>query len=253
MKSLKFARYQMIDAIIPVKIYYMIFISVIALITTLAKIFNGSLTSSGIEFSTVIFIFIVGLNSFKSNFKFSQANNISRKSFVKGLIIAVFPVTAAMSVIDLVLNRIYNIFVPCPTSYDMIYGPYRGVRMYNELGEIIAINTNQFLNICGTIIWQFTVYSVFFIIGIFISALYYRSNKILKVVISAIPFILLVVLTSSSGFIPDSIWDGVSRFIVNALGLESNNPMMAVFSFGVLAAVFSGFIYLLTAKAVAKD
>ena len=76
-------------------------------------------TMSGMELSTVIFIFVCGLNSFKSNFYFAKSNGISRKTFIKGLLISIIPIALVMSIIDIIINRINNIFIKNPTLYDM--------------------------------------------------------------------------------------------------------------------------------------
>ena len=77
------------------------------------------MNSSGIEFSSMIFLFVLGLNSFKENFYFTQANNIPRVDYFKSLAITILPIALGMSIIDLIINRVYNIFVACPTMYDM--------------------------------------------------------------------------------------------------------------------------------------
>ena len=192
----------------------------------------------------------VGLNSFKSNFKFSLANNISRKTFTKGLILAVFPIALVMSVIDLIINRIINIFMKCPTTFDMIYGSFR---KSNLLGNSeFWVQTNDFYTLFRTIIWQFAVYSSLFILGILISLLYYRSNKFLKIVVSAVPVLLLLFISSTNAVFIDSLNINIGKFIASAFGWHSLNPYTAVLSFTVLIFAFSSLIYLLVRKAMLK-
>ncbi len=99
---------------------------------------------------------VVGLNSFRNNFKFSQANNVSRITFFKGLIISILVVALFMSLIDIIINRLYNVFVSCPMNFDMIYGILQ---------------------------WMFSAYSTIIIMGILISLVYYKSSKPVKVII----------------------------------------------------------------------
>ena len=90
-------------------IYYSIFITVCVTSALLSK--NGNISSSGIELSSVIFIFVAGLNLFKENFYFMKSNNVSRKDFIYGTALSMIPVVVVMSIIDIILNRIYNIFI----------------------------------------------------------------------------------------------------------------------------------------------
>ena len=88
-------------------IYYFIFICVIIGLMVVSR---GIITMSGIEVSTIIFLFVCGLNSFKSNFYFAKSNGISRKIFIEGLLISSIPIALVMSIIDIIINRISNIF-----------------------------------------------------------------------------------------------------------------------------------------------
>ena len=110
MKSLKVARMNIEGVMKSAIIYYGAFIFILMVLISL-YIFGGRVTMSGIEVSTVIFLFVCGLNSFKSNFYFAKGNGISRKIFIKGLLISSIPIALVMSIIDIIINRINNIFI----------------------------------------------------------------------------------------------------------------------------------------------
>ena len=204
--------------------------------------------------TSAIFLFIAGLNSFKNSFKFSQTNNSSRKTFFKGIIISIFPITLAMSIIDVIINRVYNLFVLSPMNYDMIYSSFRDTGMWNTNNTgFVWTQANNVSSLLGTIIWLFAVYSVFFLIGIFISLIYYRSNKLLKVIISVILIMLLMLSYNIYRLLPVSFWIAMGKWISFAFGWQSRNPYMAVASFTVIGIICAGFIYLLIRKAVAKE
>ncbi|WP_010250388.1 hypothetical protein [Acetivibrio cellulolyticus] len=245
MKELKVAKYQIFNTINSIMIFYAIFITVIVFLGVLTRTIEGS-SSSGLEVSTIIFLLVAGLNSFKSNFKLMQANNVSRKVFVKGLLIGVFPITLAMSLIDLIINRVYNIFINCPTIFDMIYGNFRGLREG-------WMQSNNIQTLFGTVIWQFAVYSAVFIFGILVSLCYYRSNKKLKVLISIVPAMLVVFSANINQILLAALNINIGEIFASALGLQSQNPYLAVFSFAVLGILFSIAIYLLTRKAIIKE
>ncbi|MFZ5987579.1 MAG: hypothetical protein ACOYWZ_10715 [Bacillota bacterium] len=254
MKSLKIAKFQILDTIRPIGIFYGIFLIVIMFLAVSNVRSGGNISSSGIEMASAVFLLIAGLNSFKSNFRFSQANNISRKALFKGLILAVFPIAFAMSVIDLIINRVYNVFVNCPTNFDTIYGSYRdtGMRDWNT-GSFVWTQANDIYTLLSTIIWNFAVYSMIFLLGILITLVYYRSNTIMKVIVSIIPTIVITLTYNIFTMLPASFRNSIGSFITGAFGWQSRNPYMAVLSFGVLGVIFTGLIYLLTKKAVVKE
>ena len=186
MKTLKISKYHIYQTMKSVKGFYTIFISVIIFLYIISSYQGGSVSSSGLEISTIIFLFVAGLNSFKSNFKFSQANNVSRKTFFKGLFIGILPITISMSIIDLIVNRTYNIFVKCPTIYDMVYGSYR-MATYNIDNWV---QSNGIATLAATFTWQFAFYTMVFLgrdIGV---AHILKSNTLMKVIVSIILFLL---------------------------------------------------------------
>jgi hypothetical protein len=248
MRTLKISKYHIYQTMKSVKGFYTIFISVIIFLYIISSYQGGSVSSSGLEISTIIFLFIAGLNSFKSNFKFSQANNVSRKTFFKGLFIGILPITISMSIIDLIVNRTYNIFVKCPTIYDMVYGSYR-MATYNIDNWV---QSNGIATLAATFTWQFAFYTMVFWAGILVSLIYYRSNTLMKVIVSIIPVFLLSFSNTIVNLLNPFI-DEIGEFIITAFGLQSQNSYMAVLSFLVIALILAGFVYLLTRKAIVKE
>ncbi|TYQ16711.1 UNVERIFIED_CONTAM: hypothetical protein Cloal_3279 [Acetivibrio alkalicellulosi] len=250
MKWLKFAKYQIAEILPSVRNFYLIFLAIIIFITIISR---SNSNFSGIDFASVVFIFIAGLNSFRSSFNFALANNISRKVFLKGMIVAIFPITITMSLIDLIINRVSNIFVPNPNNFDMIYGAYRDIDKRNIIRSLDWMPQNDVTTLLGTILWQFALYSTVFLLGVLITLIYYRISKPFKILVSVSPVILIVLNISIKGMLPESFGKGLSNFAVAAFGFETQNPFIAVLSFGVIGLVFSTFIYLLTRRAVIKE
>lgn len=246
MKSLKIAKYEFFEILQSMKVYYAIVMAVYTLLTIVSLKTNGETTSSGLEFSTIVFLFIAGLNSVKGSFKFSLGNNITRKTFFKGLVLSSLPIGALMAVLDIILNRIYNLFVDCPTIYDMIYQKAFGTSIWTQSNSIGTLFSTGFFLVF--------LYSMIFVLGIFVNMLYYRSNKVLKVVISVVPFVLLMFFSNANQqLVPQSFWSSFGNFLSKVFGIESHNSYMASFSFIVIAAGISGLIYLLGRRAIIKD
>ena len=247
MKTLKVAKYQISSSIGPIKIYYFIYLFVLLFFSVTIATSDGRASSSGLDFSTMIFLFVAGLNSFKSTFLLAQANNISRKAFFKGIIIAVFPITLTMTIIEFTINRVQNIFAKCANLYDMIYGNFR----YFE-SSVNWTQSNDLKTIFATIIWQFAIFSSIFILGILISLCYYRSNKIMKVVISVVPVLLLGFSYNINNIFLKVFNINIANIISSAFGLQSQNPFIAILSLTILMIMFSSLIYLLIKRAVIK-
>ena len=77
--------------------YFVIYVLIILSSTHFVRI-------SGLEFATIIFIFIVGLNWFKESFKILIQNGVSRLTQYKAMTISAVILATGLSIID-VINR----------------------------------------------------------------------------------------------------------------------------------------------------
>lgn len=254
MKSLKLAKFHIRMMLPSTMIYYMFFIMAITFLAATNSNSGQNFSSSGLEFSTVIFLFVMGLNAFKENFNFAQANNLSRKTFWGGLVLAILPIAFLMSTIDLVLNRIYNVFVPSPTNYDMFYSSYRdtGVFDWNTM-QYVWEQSNSLSTLFSTVLWQFAAYVFFTLLGIVITMIYFRSNNLLKIIVSLTPVAFIILLRSFIGFLPGTWVRSMATFLPAAFGWESRNPYMAVLTFLLISVFLSGCFYLLLRRAEARE
>ena len=250
MKSLKVAKMNIENVMKSAVIYYSIFIVIIIGLCTINYINNINSTMSGLEFATIIFLFVCGLNSFKSNFYFVKSNGVSRKTFIKGLLISSLPIALSMSIIDIVINRLNNIFVKNPTLYDMAYGNLVGV-----IGDIYNggwIQSNSFSTIINTILFQFTFCLLAYIVGIVINMIYYRSNRYVKVLVSVIP-IAFIIFSSNLYMINFTLMMQINEFFDYIFGFNPVNVFACILTFLVGCVVLSGIAFLLIRKAVIKE
>lgn len=254
MKTLKLANFHIRMMLPSAMIYYMIFITIITFLAASNSGSGQNFSSSGLELSTAIFLFVMGLNAFRENFNFSQANNLSRKTFWSGLLMSILPIAFLMSIIDLIINRIYNVFVPSPTNFDMIYGTYRDTGMFDwNAMQYIWVQNNSYFTLISTVIWQFSVYVLFFILGVVITMIYFRSSNLLKIIVSLTPVALLVLLRNIIGLLPNTWIRGLGYFIPTAFGWHSRNPYMAIFTLLLLSLFMTGCFYILLRRAEAKE
>lgn len=247
MKSLKIARMNIEGIMKATIIYYFIFVCVII---ALIAISSGIITISGVEISTAIFLFVCGLNSFKSNFYFAKSNGISRKTFIKGLLISSVPIALVMSIIDIIINRVNNIFIKNPTLYDMSYGELVG-----HIGIVYESNwiqSNSLVTIFNTILFQFSLCLLAYVIGIVINMIYYRANKYVKVLLSAIP-VAFIILKGNLSMRNPSLTLRINEFTNYIFGFNPSNVFACITTFLVFTVVLSGIAFLLIRKAVIKE
>lgn len=250
MKSLKIAKMNIQAVMKSAMIYYLIVI-VIGITICISNYADGvNITMSGIEFATVIFLFVCGLNSFKSNFYFAKSNGVSRSSFIKGLLISSVPIALVMSIIDIIINRLNNIIINNPTLYDMSYGNL--VDGMNSVYNGVWVQSNSFTTIINTILFQFSLCLLAYIVGIVINMIYYRSNKYVKVIVSVIP-VALIMFTGNCSITNPGLAMKINKFFDYILGFNPINVFACILTFLVIAIILCGASFLLIRKAVIKE
>lgn len=250
MKSLKIAKMNIESIMKSAAIYYSIFIVIIIGLYTINYINNINSTMSGLEFATIIFLFVCGLNSFKSNFYFAKSSGVSRKTFIKGLLISSVPVSLSMSIIDIIINRLNNIFVKNPTLYDMAYGNL--IDGMNSVYQGYWVQNNSFTTIINTILFQFTFCLLAYVAGIVINMVYYRSNSYIKVIVSAIP-IAFIIFSGNFSIKNPGLTMKINKFFDYIFGFNPVNVFACILTFLVITIILCGVSFLLIRKAVIKE
>ena len=123
MKLYAITKYQFMESKKSLLIFYGILFSILLLTTSSFTLFgSGTAEVRGTEMASAIFIFVVGLNSFRANFLFSQANGVSRKTQFKGFLLAILLIAGLMAVIDTIYTHLFSSLVPYLSFFSMIYG-----------------------------------------------------------------------------------------------------------------------------------
>ncbi len=232
------------DLVKSVAIFYVVMALLIISVNTLVAVSvnEGNGFTGGGDFATAVFIFIVGLNSFKQNFLFLSTNSITRKLQFKGILIAAVLLCGFMALVDITYSNILAQFTDFRSAFNQIYGAW-------------TEQTSGPLIILTSICWSFTVNVAAFLAGYFITNLYYKMTKSLKIIVSVtVPVLITVVYpiieeTVTNGRITQGIID-ISRALAG-LG-ESINPFIGVLSLLVLATVAAAMSFLLIRRAVVK-
>ena len=234
---LKVIKYQLRDFRIGLIIFYGIISAIVVMVTisfkNLSNNPNVSVTFSGFGMATVIFIFIVGLSCFRDSFKFMQANNVSRKSFFIGNRITLISVAALMAIVEAILdNTLRHLF------------PYKGLfqQLYRSNSSV------------ADFLWSFGLYAFFISLGWFITMVYYRSNKLMKTVVSLIPVFIIILLVVINNLTGGALGQGLVSLSASALGFNNGfNAYIAVLSFWVATAVLLGVGFLLIRRMPVKE
>lgn len=181
MKIKAAVRYYLKDFQKPTIIYYGVMMALYLLQILLTALFHDSFSSSSMETSSRIFLFVIGLNSFKPQLRLFLQNGISRKTLFTGFAAGLLVVAAAMSILDLAFGWFRGLFAPYTTIYMARFSSLYVGRGAAALAE--------------ELLWSFLAYVTSGMTGFFLTSLYYRMNKGLKLAVSiGVPMFCLIVI-----------------------------------------------------------
>lgn len=247
MKIKQATRFQLHEYTRPAIVYYMIMLGIF-LVTLLLRAFIPGAYNTGnssVETTTMIFLFVLGLNSFKTPFRIYQQNGVSRMTQVVGFILAALCLSLAMNIVDSLMPLLFGGSLRYRTTYSLVYETFRTV----SHGGLSV------MSFC----WSFLVYFLMMCLGFFITTLYYRMNKLLKVVVSAgVPLLLFFVLPMLEIFVPSfRLFTWLMETVMWCVGLDNYGltavPMRAMGMFAALSAVLLGLSTLLARGATLKE
>lgn len=209
-------------------------------------------TIGGLELVSAITIFIIGLNSFKDNFKFFSANGLSRKTQLYSTAVSLGILSITFAFIDTINCLIFKNLVNAYPLYMQIYAQRYG---YVATGDRVPFSiTPQIL--AENFLWLIFLYFFVTMIGLFITILYYRMNKKAKIAVSiVIPTVFLggILQEIDSLFLQGRIHAFLLRAASAAWGIaEGYNPYIAMASMFVFAAFFGALSFLLARRAIVK-
>lgn len=228
--------------------FYLIILSITLLFLL---IWNGSGRTSinGIDGMSPIFLFVIGLWSFKEPFHMMIQNGISRKSMFIGKLLTMLSVGIGMALIDkgiLLLGKLGSgisgdklIFL---SLYEQIY-----------ITHVEKITTFQ-MHVEG-LVFNMLLYLSFIAMAYFITTLFHRLTNFSKIIISVgVPIGIFVVLPIVDTTIANSkLLPGISKIVDFALGTTNQNPYHAIITFISMCMVFSALSWLLLKRAEVKE
>lgn len=236
-------------------IFYLILVGVMLLmyigmgLSTLQE--DGGAVSGqigGFELSTAIFLLVTGLCGFKESFGMLLQNGVSRKTLfttrVTFTVMLAFIMTCIDKFIFLIFEGFNNLFeeINITTFYEQIY--------YAKAKDMSIVNIH-----INSYIFNFFMYLCVISIGYFFAVLFYRINKLGKILIGAgIPVTLFTILPIlDQVFFHGKISSFLVKFIDFAFGFSSFEPLRGMVSFYFLFIGSSIFSWILMRKTIVKQ
>ncbi len=229
-----------------VLIFYLVILAVIMLLGSSINFKSSSnvnISSGGIEIASFIFLFVVGLNSFKEDFLFLSVNNVPRKLQFKAFLITSLSVSFLMAAIDTTYSNILGSFFTYKPVFIQIY-------------EKWTVQTSTPLVIISAFIWSTVLYLAAYLVGYLITNLYYYMNRTAKIIVSiGVPvwFTILLPIIDSS-ITKGKIMNFIGDVFLLLGGLRGTiNPYIAVLSLLLICVATAGISFLMVRKAVVKN
>lgn len=210
--------------------------------------FNMNVHTSGVEMTTMIYIAVVGLTSFRDPFRMLLQNGATRKNFFVSLLVSAFGFAGVAALVDTIIGLIATpVLERIGIPYVTIFG-----LLYNNASATMSLPIRGIY----TLIFLLSIYFMVFMGGHLISTLFFRLNKAGKIGF-AISFPVLVFwilpLTDAillSGRITMFIFDVIKY----ALGLfDGERPYIAVLSACTTALICGAASFLLQRRAALKE
>lgn len=225
-------------------IYYIVILCLQVASMILSWALTGHFDASNISMdsTTGIFLFVVGLNMFKSPFRLMAQNGISRKTQFVCSVLAALGLAVVAALVEWLYSQIAG------NAYSSLF-----LSLYSR-GSLTA-GQRTLMNLG----WNCLVYLAAFSMGLMLTTLYYRMNKAMKLLVSVgVPGFLIIGLPMMEGFIPN--FHGFTSMIYGiawAFGIDFTTgqivPIRAMGTLAIISLVAMCCAYLLMRRATLKE
>ena len=248
MRTLIVTKFQIRRNFFSVLIFYLAYLCVICFLSIMRDVLAGSI--SGMDIASAVFLLVTGLCCFKESFYFFQSCGVSRCSFYWGTVLAGIPFAFGMALVNSVLNSIYNLFVPHILFHDLLFsnGGLRDALDKSHAGVLTPPSWDT-ANFLRGFLWMVALFFCLYFLGMMISLIFYRSNKMLKATIGAGAWLLVIVLLPLCVYWFPGSMQAIGRFLAEVF---FTNDLISAGSLIVLGVLFAGGAYLLLRRAVVK-
>ena len=249
--TLTVMRYNLSDSLRPTAIFFSIYTAFVLLNALLSYLLPGGHTV-GSDLAILIFLFVCGVVGFRYNFFFAMANNISRRDFFLGTALSGLLPSVGSAAVMIVINRLISFFYPMPTLYTLCFERERLVFGPDGIAIVAQSAGKEALTLLMSFLFLAVLGFSIYLVGFFISALFYRMNKLLRMTLWIIPWLLVVLLSLLWPTLPQSFTGSVIRFFAAILGITSHSAWPAMGTAMMLALLLTFCGWLLTRRAVLK-
>jgi hypothetical protein len=204
---------------------------------------------NGLEFATMIYIFIAGCNSFKEEFGMLMQNGVSRKTLFAGRLLTSLSVAFGMAVIDKLIYFICKAAVTL-TNDRLSFSSFFEMLYYNGKTGTDSFNIQILSFLFNIIIYLFAT-----ALGYIITTIYYRLGKNGKVALSvSIPVGLFVILPSFDYSVTNGkIFSSIFRALDSAFGVSAQKPVNGIITCILGFMLLSALGWLLIRRAYVKE
>jgi hypothetical protein len=215
---------------------------------------SDSSTVSGqigsMEMATVIFLFILGLCSFKEPFGLMIQNGISRRTMFAARLLTTLTIAILMAIIDKVLLVLFKFYAT--TNSDKVYCSSLYEQLYSNG---FTSGMGSFSLHVSIFVFDFLLYLFIMSIGYFITLLFYCLNKAGQIAVGAgVPVSLWIVLPLYDSAVTNGkIFHAIGKFFDFAFGLSAHQPSNANITSVLGFILMSGISWLLIRRVPVKE
>lgn len=244
-------RYQMADHKKSILIFYIVVIGLSLIFgfgsALILSSHDGAVqgSSKGNEMATVIFLFVVGLCTFKETFLLSLQNGVSRKTLFTAKLLTMLSVAVIMSLIDKVYYLIFTASMSATNDHFTVATFYEGLYPSSTADTgALQLHVESFF-------FEILLALAAMAAGYFITIMFYRLNRTGKVIVGAgVPVLFLMVIPwVDQYFLGGTITLALVKLILTAVNTPSHMAVTCLLAI----VVFNALAFTLMRKAVVKQ
>lgn len=207
----------------PILIFYLVEYGFLALIIAIMALYTGKVEAgiNGVEFSSAVFLSVMGALSFKTDFKAFLQNGFTRRYIFLSTFCSFLLISAAMALIDALVGNVLHHSIHFTLYFGELYG-----------------YSHPFANWLWLTFTYVTFCSIFYLAALVINKVGRTTSLLIGVGLAGA--VLLTVALFRFVFSP-ALVSRIGRFAANAFGFMNDGTVNLVFpilTFIVIGAVF---------------
>ena len=230
------------DFVMSAAIYYAVMLAVTLAGILMLLIFGSENGSMGMnfDFSGYVFIFVLGLNSFKENFKFLNQNGVSRRTFYISRVAVMVSAALIMVLVDrffytaLSLIKIKN--------FSVVFISELYIEVFED-GIQISGNQGPIVNVFRAMLASLCAYMALYGLGCFINLVFYRLGNLGKALVGAgVPVFFIIVLPVVDNILLNGVLGRAFMELINFTFSSLGNISLVFFVIALSGMVFTYFL-----------